>query len=158
MDLLTNRLCQAASLAPVAVTLHCEQILIDLSKFDGHRMLRILMPFAVTFANGTSPVAQFQKEFHPNVRLIALHVIAESLKYVLSTQLLKEMPKLVAIMLPSLNCSIVDLRKAVIFVLVEAYMVIGDALYPFVQELAPPQKKLLTIYIERAVDKKNEPK
>lgn len=120
-------------------------------------MLRILLPFAVTFENDVSPVAQFQREFHPNVRLVALHVIAESMKYVLSTQLLKEMPKLVAIILPSLNCNIVDLRKATIFVLVEAYLIIGDALYPFVQELAPPQKKLLTIYIERAV-KKNETK
>ena len=39
--------------------------------------------------------------------------------------------------------------QAVIFVLVESYMVIGDALYPFVSALPLPQKKLLTIYISK---------
>ena len=41
------------------------------------------------------------------------------------------------------------LSQAVIFVLVESYMVIGDALYPFVSTLPLPQKKLLTIYISK---------
>ena len=39
--------------------------------------------------------------------------------------------------------------QAVMFVLVESYMVIGDALYPFVSALPLPQKKLLTIYISK---------
>jgi hypothetical protein len=50
----------------------------------------------------------------------------------------------------------VHLRKAVIFLLVEMYLVIGDALYPYVQELAAPQRKLLTIYIQKQVENKSE--
>ena len=138
-DLLASRLCQAAVFAPVAVTLHCEQILMDLAKLDGLRMLRIVTPFAR--ANDVS----VKGGFHPNVNLLALHVVAETLKSIPSGQLLMELPGLVAVALPSLSSEVVDLRKAVIFVLVEAYMVVGDALYPLVKDLAPPQKKLLTI-------------
>jgi hypothetical protein len=50
----------------------------------------------------------------------------------------------------------VDLRKAVIFVLVEIYLVIGDALYPNIQELSPPQRKLLTIYIDRKIRQRDD--
>jgi len=64
-----------------------------------------------------------------------------------------EIPLLVSAVLPSLSCPVVDLRKAVVFVLVEAYLLIGDALYPYVKELPPPQKKLLTIYIDRQMKK-----
>ena len=143
-DLLASRLCQAAVFAPVAVTLHCEQILMDLAKLDGLRMLRIIVPFA---QNGNGKV---------NVNLLALHVIAETLKCIPSSQLLLELHSLVSVALPSLTSDVVDLRKAVIFVLVEAYMVVGDALYPFVKDLAPPQKKLLTIYIDRALSDKKQ--
>ena len=49
-----------------------------------------------------------------------------------------------------------DLRKAAIFVLVEVYMVVGDALYPFTQALSPPQRKLLTIYVDRKLKQRND--
>jgi hypothetical protein len=55
--------------------------------------------------------------------------------------------------LPSLSSSIVDLRKAAIFLLVEIYIVIGDALYPFVQDIPASQKKLLTIYISKQMER-----
>ena len=151
-DLLVSRLCHAAVFAPVAVTLHCEQILMDLAKLDGLRMLRIIIPFA----HGLDSALSSKEGFHKNINLLALHVIAETLKCVPSGQLLNELPSLVKVALPSLSSELVDLRKAVIFVLVEAYMVVGDALYPLIQELAPPQKKLLTIYIERALDEKQK--
>ena len=115
----------------------------DLSKLDGRRMLKLVLPFSREAPPGTQaqPTA---------VKLLALHVIAGTLRSVPSSVLLTELPGLVEASLPSLSSDVVDLRKAVIFVLVEAYMVVGDALYPFVQELAPPQKKLLTIYCHRA--------
>lgn len=141
-ELLATRLCQSAMFAPISVTLHCEQILMDLAKLDGRRMLKLVMPFSREKSPGGSvqPTA---------VKLLALHVIAGTLRSVPSSVLLTELPGLVESSLPSLSSEVVDLRKAVIFVLVEAYMVVGDALYPFVQDLAPPQKKLLTIYIDR---------
>ena len=160
MDLLTCRLCQAAAFAPVAVTLHSEQVLADLAPHDPVRLVRLLLPFAGTQpapasgSKGMSPqdlqeYARTHPGASPNVRLLALHVLASTLRHLSSAQLLSELPGLVNASLPSLSSSLVDLRKAVVFVLVEAYMVIGDALHPFVQELTPPQRKLFTIYIDR---------
>ena len=99
-------------------------------------MLRIVAPFA----RGHGPSLSSRGGFHHNINLLALHVIAETMKCIPSGQLLTELPSLVALALPSLSSEVVDLRKAVIFVLVEAYMVVGDALYPLILDLAPPQK------------------
>lgn len=122
----------------MAVALHSEQILSDLAPFDPVRMVRLVLPYAGV-EGGASP----------HVRLLALHVLAAAIRHLSSAQLLRDLPALVEAALPSLSSSLVDLRKAVVFVLVEAYVVIGDALYPFVQDLTPPQRKLFTIYIER---------
>jgi len=66
-----------------------------------------------------------------------------------SSQLLDLLPKLIPIILPSLQSAIADLRKSVIFILVEVYLSIGEALFPHIQSLTPPQRKLLTIYIDK---------
>ena len=150
------RLCQAAAFAPVAVTLHSEQILADLAPHDPLRLVRLLLPYASAPPASASMSPQDLQAYtrahpgaSPSVRLLALHVLSTTLRHLSSAQLLAELPALVAAALPSLSSSLVDLRKAVIFVLVEAYSVIGDALHPFVQELTPPQRKLFTIYIDR---------
>ena len=145
----------------MAVTLHSEQILADLAPHDPLRLVRLLLPFATSppapqtgSAASLSPqelqhISRLHPGASPNVRLLALHSLSTTLRHLSSAQLLGELPALVGAALPSLSSSLVDLRKAVIFVLVEAYSVIGDALHPFVSELTPPQKKLFTIYIER---------
>ena len=46
MELLVSRLCQAAAFSPVAVTLHCEQILADLAPLDAPRFVRLVLPYA----------------------------------------------------------------------------------------------------------------
>ena len=172
LDLLAAKLCQAAAFAPAAVALHCEQILIDLAPSDALRLLRVLLPYTIdpaapqpslkasntTAALTTVPPTTTKiqgKGTDPAIRLLALHVLAETLKHMPSPHILPEMPALIQAVIPSLSCSIVDLRKAVVFVLVEVYVLIGDALYPYVQELPPPQKKLLTIYIDRQMHKKS---
>jgi hypothetical protein len=92
----------------------------------------------------------------PNTRLLALHVMADIMKCMPSSHLLPETAALVQAVLPSLTCSVVDLRKAAVFVLVETYMIIGDVLYPYVKNLPPPQRKLLTIYIDRHLKQSNK--
>jgi hypothetical protein len=89
----------------------------------------------------------------PHVRLLALHVIAAAIKYIKSADLLLQLPSLIEAIVPSLSSALVDIRKSVILILVESYLIIGDALYPFVSELQAPQKKLLTIYIEKERNK-----
>ena len=85
----------------------------------------------------------------PQVRLLALRVIAEAIKHMGNSDLLLELPFIVYAVVPSMTSAVVDIRKAVIFVLVNSFLVVGDALYPFVSDLPASQKKLLHIYIEK---------
>jgi hypothetical protein len=166
MDLMVSRLCQAAAFAPVAVSLHCEQILNEIAPLDPLRFVRVAAPYTAAAAAATAavksnhpnysaivPVSTVPVGTSPHVRLLALHVLAVAIRHLNSAELLSELPSLVRTVLPSLASTLVDIRKAVVFVLVEAFLVIGDALFPFVAELTPAQRKLLTIYIEKNAQK-----
>ena len=87
------------------------------------------------------------------VRLMAVRVIAEAIKHMPVLTLLDELPSIVTAITPSMSSSVVDVRKAVIVVLVNSFFVIGDALYPFVEHFPPSQKKLLNIYIDKQLQK-----
>ena len=171
MNLMVGRLCLSAAFVPVAVTMHSEQILCDLSRYDPPRFIRIALPYATLPSdagmvshqlstrdqsiNVKSDILECQGE-SPQVRLLALHVIAVAIKHIESAQLLVELPFIINAIIPSLTSALVDLRKAVIFVLVNSYLIIGDALYPFVSELPTSAKKLLTIYIDKEMTKNKE--
>jgi len=92
-----------------------------------------------------------QQQHHPptQIRLLSLHVICGSIRFMTSSQLLDLLPRLITTILPSLQSAIADLRKSVIFILVEIYLSVGEALFPHIQTLTPPQRKLLTIYIKK---------
>ena len=49
-----------------------------------------------------------------------------------------------------------DVRKAVVFTLVELYMALGDAFTPHLNQLNTAQLKLVTIYINRQVKKQSQ--
>lgn len=84
---------------------------------------------------------------------MAVRVVAEAIKHMPVLSLLDDLPSIVASIVPSMTSSVVDVRKAVIVVLVNAFFVIGDALYPFVEHLPESQKKLLNIYIDKQLQK-----
>jgi len=92
-----------------------------------------------------------QQQHHPptQIRLLSLHVICGSIRFMTSSQLLDLLPRLINTILPSLQSAIADLRKSVIFILVEIYLSVGEALFPHIQTLTPPQRKVLTIYIKK---------
>ena len=156
MDLVVTRLCAAAAFAPVAVTLHCEQILADLAVLDAPKLIRLVSKYASLPAasqvhiqgDSISSSSAFPSN-SPHVRKLALHVLASAIQHSSSADLLIELPTLIPSVLPSFSSALVDLRKAVVFLLVEIYMIVGDVLHSYVSSLLPPQRKLLTIYIER---------
>jgi hypothetical protein len=144
MELITTRLCQVVEYAPSAIILHCEQILADLGGLDPLRFLHLLIPYSNAIdSKGSSP----------QVRLLALHAMTSVIHSLASPQLLENINIIMNAVLPSLSSSLVDLRKAAIFLLVEIYVVIGDALYPYVQDIPASQKKLLTIYISKHMER-----
>lgn len=46
-----------------------------------------------------------------------------------------------------------EVRKAVVFALVEVYLVMGEDLQPHLEPLSPSQLKLLRIYVKRSQDR-----
>lgn len=145
MEIICTRLCTTASSAPVAITLHCEHILIELGKTDPNRMLRLMLKYSSSGKSNSSTASNNS----PHVRLLALHVLASAVSHLTSSQLIDELPEVIDSVLPSLTSTLVDMRQAVVMLLVECYVILGDALFPFIGELTPPQSKLLMIYVEK---------
>lgn len=167
-----DKLCRAATFAPAPVAQTLEGVLSELARHDAPRLVKALLPY-VTFSSaaavasgavaGVSDVAVSADVGaagsvgeSPQVRLMALHVLCNAVRFLTSAQLLNELPSAVPAVLSSVNSSLADLRKAVVFILVEMYLTVGDSVFPYVHSLTPPQRKLLTIYIEKRMnDRKN---
>ena len=90
-----------------------------------------------------------------HVVLLCMHILQAAVKNISCSALLLELPILLPLILPAFKSPLVDVRKAVVFVLVEMYMVVGDSLHCHVSDLTPPQKKLLTIYIDRQMSQRS---
>ena len=154
MELIVCRLCQAASYAPIAVSLHFEQILSLMAPLDSVCLVRLLLPYV------TAPLSADEvrgnttdgNTCNQHTRLLALRTLADAVKHLKSSQLIEMLPQISTIILPLFSSPLVDIRKSVVFVLVEVYMMVGDELHPFVRDLAPSQRKLLTVYIERQMN------
>lgn len=151
MDLLVHRLCTTASYAPETISLQCEQMLSEIAKLDPTKFIRLVSRFISdnkVINDGDNESSQSMAAM-TEVTVITLHILASAIKHIESSDLLVEMPILLQQLLPAFKSSLVDVRKALVFVIVEMYFVVGDALYSHVASLTPPQLKLLTIYIDR---------
>ena len=163
------RLCNAAAFAPVAISLHCEQILSLVSALDPPRFASLLLPFiSVDSLNAGSVSSSGSAASSSSLllssgertggssqhtRLLALHALSAAVTHLKSSDLILLLPELTVAILPHFSSPLVDTRKSVVFVLVEVYMKVGDTLYPFVKNLAASQRKLLTVYIERQMNR-----
>ena len=144
-------LCKVSEQVPVACQLLFEQLLEQVAHYDAQRLVHIVCRFAMP-AQGVSHSSTSSS----SLRVMALHVLSASIRFMSAAQLLEEVESaVVPAAIAALNSPLVDLRKASIFVLVEMYLIVGDALYPYLQELSPPQRKLLTIYIEKKIKARN---
>ena len=184
IELIITRLCRASTFSPVTVTLNCEQILCDLAPLDPVKYLSLILTHASvrscdiptdgddagddgldqssssypTFNSSSSTIEksrQGEGVTSAHERLVALHTMSVAIQHMTSSQVLEKIEQIVATVIPSLSSVLADLRKAVIMVLVEIYFVIGDAMYPYVQELAPPHRKLLTIYVDKTSEERS---
>ncbi len=161
-------MCRAGEFVPLPIAQSLEMILSELSKQDAVRLVTALLPYATldTSSNSSSCSSGFggidnsssdnNAGENPQVRILALHALCASVKHLSSAQLLSLLPNLVPAVLSSVNSSLADLRKAVIFILVEVYLSVGDSVFPFVNTLTPPQRKLLTIYIEKRLNERKQ--
>ena len=150
------RLCQAASYAPIAVSLHFEQILSLMAPLEPVCMIRLLLPYVMasegdSVAGSNADVRE--PDFNQHTRLLALRALCDGVKHLNSSELIDLLPQISTVILPLFSSPLVDIRKSVVFVLEEVYMIVGDELHPYVRGLAPSQRKLLTVYIERQMNR-----
>lgn len=162
MEVLVTKLCQSSAETPLVISQLYELILIDFARYDSYRLIKIILPYTTinnTAIDGTAittnPNYILSTGDYPQVRLLALHVICSSIHFLTSSQLLDLLSQITISILPSLLSAIAELRKAVIFILVEIFLSIGEGLFPYIQTLTPPQRKLLTIYIEKKIKDRN---
>lgn len=66
------------------------------------------------------------------------------------------LPQLLPPLFDAFKSPSADVRKAVVFTLVDMYLVLGDALTPHLSELSTSQLKLVTIYINRTAKSRAE--
>jgi hypothetical protein len=154
MDLVVTTLCKVSDNVPVAVNMLFEQIMEELAPYDAQRLVHIVCRFTAPGNPCSAPTVTSSSS--TSLRVMSFHVLSTSTRFMSSAQLLEELPYILTTIMPAVNSPLVDLRKAAIFALVEMYLVVGDALYPYIKYLSPPQKKLLTIYIERKVKSRRE--
>lgn len=160
-----DRLCHAAASNPLPIVQSFEIILSEFAKYDASRLTRALMPYA-SFSllednnnnnegsNNSGVSGTMIMGDSPPARLLALRVISNSVRFFSSAQLLQQLPSLVPVVLSSINSSLADLRKAVVFILVEMYLSVGDSVFPYITSLTPPQRKLMTIYVEKRMNER----
>ena len=67
--------------------------------------------------------------------------------------LMRSTPELIPGLVEAFNSPSADVRKAVVDTLVSMYDSLGDWLLPQLSGLSPAQQKLVTIYINRAMEK-----
>ncbi len=173
LELLCCRLCEAAAFVPLAVTVHCEQILGSASELDPLCAARALAPYAyygsgsvngadaeaaakIVSALPPPPDSSFSPSPTSFVRLLALRGLAQCIPQMTSGTLISVLPHLMCNLLPSFKSPLVDIRQAVVTVIVHMYVLVGDVLHPYVKDLPPQQKKLLTIYIDRQLKRRED--
>ena len=66
------------------------------------------------------------------------------------------LPQLLPPLFDAFKSPSADVRKAVVFALVDMYLVLGDQLTPHLSELSTSQLKLVTIYINRTTKTRTE--
>ena len=82
--------------------------------------------------------------------LFALQVLVEAIKHLAAKDAHDLLQSVVAVLLPQFSSRLTDIRKTVVFALVELHALVGQQrLMPFLMNLTAAQSKLLGIYIDR---------
>ena len=107
-----------------------------MTALDPERCLSILLPY-------------LRRSEEAEVVLSVVRTLQRFVSRVPSPTLLKSLPEIMPTLVGCFSSPNVDMRKSVVFALVEAYFVLGDSLMPHLAGLNAAQLKLITIYVER---------
>jgi hypothetical protein len=152
---MTCRLCEASAFLPLAIVMHCEQIIAMACPLGAIAAAKALAPYCSYGSSSLQGDSRLPSADNlassptSHVRRLALRILALCIPHLTSKELVLVLPLLMNNILPSFKSPLVDIRQAAVAVIVQMYILVGDVLHPYVKNLPPQQKKLLTIYIER---------
>ncbi|KAL1495781.1 hypothetical protein AB1Y20_016643 [Prymnesium parvum] len=106
-----------------------------LAASDAHRCMAVLVPVVM-------------KEEPPTLQL-AIRLTSKLVGRFTQLQLLSILPQILPPLFEAFKNPNADVRKAVVFCLVDMYMILGEQLTPHLTVLSTSQLKLVTIYINR---------
>jgi len=106
-----------------------------LTASDSHRCMALLVPVVM-------------KEGPPTLQL-AVRLQSKLVNRFTQLQLLSILPQILPPLFEAFKNPNADVRKAVVFCLVDMYMILGEQLTPHLAILSTSQLKLVTIYIDR---------
>jgi hypothetical protein len=101
-EILISRLCASAAFVPVAVTLHTKQVISALCNHDAIGLFSLVLGFVNYEGYGQEDQAAIDR-----VRLLALQVLAESVKHLSGSLLQAELGNLCLAIMPSLESTLV---------------------------------------------------
>jgi len=112
-----------------------ESLELLLSFSDPHRCMAVLVPLVL---NEGPPMIQ-----------LAIRLQSKIIPRFTQLQLLAMLPQILPPLFTAFKNADADVRKAVVFCVVDMYTVIGEQLTPHLAVLSTSQLKLVTIYINR---------
>jgi len=111
------------------------------SNLDPARCFQTLIPYLNR--------SHFEDENSLSIVLSALRTLVKLVGRVPASDLSASLSSIMPCIFQTVKQSSVDMRKATVFVIVEIYCVLREAMAPYLLQLNPTQLKLVTIYIER---------
>lgn len=137
IEIVVDRLLQCSRDPSYEIVHTAERALENLvTALDATRCLKVILPY-LTRQNEIELVLSCVRTLQKFIGRIPSPVLMANLQLI--------MPTLVS----CFSSANVDMRKSVVFALVEAYFVLGDKLMPHLSSLNAAQLKLVTIYVER---------
>eukprot|EP01028_Stygiella_incarcerata_P001847 TRINITY_DN13447_c0_g1_i1.p1 TRINITY_DN13447_c0_g1~~TRINITY_DN13447_c0_g1_i1.p1 ORF type:complete len:1399 (-),score=355.11 TRINITY_DN13447_c0_g1_i1:199-4395(-) len=111
-------------------------------RIDPQKTLRVISPFILTSEGTTLQVS--------------IKMLSRLVGRVSYGTLMDYIPQVLPGLFDAFKSPNADIRKAVVFCLVDIYMVLGDDFTPYLSELNTSQLKLVTIYINRITKAREE--
>mmetsp|Transcript_11929 Transcript_11929/g.15498 ORF Transcript_11929/g.15498 Transcript_11929/m.15498 type:complete len:408 (+) Transcript_11929:1-1224(+) len=119
--------------------------IVHTSEMNLERLVQTLHPercFAVLI-----PYIQ-QNSIEP-VQLSSIKILCKLLPRTPSPFLVQQLPCIIPCLTAAFSSQNAEIRKAVVYAFVEIHLILGDGLFPHLDDLTSTQKKLVTIYINK---------
>ncbi|OMO99320.1 CLIP-associated protein [Corchorus capsularis] len=136
IEIVIERLLHATKATVSKVSIEAEKCLsIILSEYDPFRCLSAIVPLLISEDEKTL--------------IICIKTLTKLVHRLSEEELLAQLPSFLPVLFDAFNNQSAEVRKTVVFCLVDIYVMLGKAFLPYLQDLNGTQLRLVTIYANR---------